>query len=370
MRAVVHDTPGLIDIRAFTTFGISSKPNSSSPIGYFGTGLKYATAILARERCPVTVWIGEEPHVFFTRETQFRDGTFTSLRMRRRAGLTARWRATDLPYTTELGKNWKTWQALRELHSNTLDEGGSTYVIDDDGRPTSATGEVSVDVSLDVQNMGAAGRTRIVVEGSAYAAEFAKLSSIFLPGAAAGGALGTGGALGVQMLPGQSTSVYYRGLRAMELQKLSVRTWNVLAQTELTEDRTIKFPFYVEYYVTRYLMASEDEDLLREVLQAPDTTFEGSLDWAQNHYASSQFVAAAGRWGRRSARSYYVAHSPEARKSLDWREQLRIVLEAGVEPEEVGKMALQFSTQLRALLRSDLERSRGARAEETEEMPF
>ena len=55
---IVHSTPGLIDLRAFTTFGVNSKPNSKNPIGYFGTGLKYAVAVLARHKCPVTVWIG------------------------------------------------------------------------------------------------------------------------------------------------------------------------------------------------------------------------------------------------------------------------------------------------------------------------
>ena len=39
-RAIVHRTPGLLDPQAITVMGLSAKPNSTSPIGQFGTGLK------------------------------------------------------------------------------------------------------------------------------------------------------------------------------------------------------------------------------------------------------------------------------------------------------------------------------------------
>jgi hypothetical protein len=46
MTSLVFRTPGVLDLRALTTFGMSSKPNSTSPIGIFGTGLKYAVAVM------------------------------------------------------------------------------------------------------------------------------------------------------------------------------------------------------------------------------------------------------------------------------------------------------------------------------------
>ena len=61
----------------------------------------------------------------------------------------------QLPFTTELGKNWEVWQAYRELHSNTLDESG---VITD----------------KKVHN-----DTVIEVEGSAIEKEYADRASIF-----------------------------------------------------------------------------------------------------------------------------------------------------------------------------------------------
>jgi hypothetical protein len=37
MSAVVFETPGLIDMRAFTMMGMSAKPATQSPIGYLFT---------------------------------------------------------------------------------------------------------------------------------------------------------------------------------------------------------------------------------------------------------------------------------------------------------------------------------------------
>jgi hypothetical protein len=44
---VVFENPGEIDAAAIRTFGVSVK-EGENPIGFFGTGLKYAIAILLR----------------------------------------------------------------------------------------------------------------------------------------------------------------------------------------------------------------------------------------------------------------------------------------------------------------------------------
>jgi len=42
---IVFENQGEIDLIAFTPFGVNTK-ETDSPIGFFGTGLKYATAVL------------------------------------------------------------------------------------------------------------------------------------------------------------------------------------------------------------------------------------------------------------------------------------------------------------------------------------
>lgn len=44
---IIFRNKGVIDPKSITTFGVSSKENPGA-IGFFGTGLKYAIAILLR----------------------------------------------------------------------------------------------------------------------------------------------------------------------------------------------------------------------------------------------------------------------------------------------------------------------------------
>lgn len=336
---IVHETPGLIDLKAFTTFGINSKPNAINPIGYFGTGLKYAIAVLAREGCPVTVWIGEEPHVFYCEKTQFRDKEFLQLRLKRQRGVTARWMSTELPFTTELGKNWKIWQALRELHSNTLDENGKSYFARAiEGFPDT---------------------TRIVVEGDAYVDAFAKLDEIFLPGHSAQSAV-----YGVECRDQPSKHAYYRGLRVLDLPRPALFTWNVLHSLSLTEDRTLQHPFMVEHYVGRHVLGSSDPAFIKQVLQAKEETFEHSIGWEslKDYPATPEFVEMARLYGRRETVHFVErhdrTHAPTKTEQADWRADLVKLLEPNSDGDALLKAVRTHAQKLINLLKEDIERTK------------
>ena len=332
MRAVVHETPGLIDIRSFTVFGINSKPNSKNPIGRFGTGLKYAVAVLCREGCEVTVWIGENPHVFFTKTKVFRDKEFAQLYMRRRRGITAKWMATELPYTTEYGKDWQVWMALRELHSNTLDEGGKSYAqLIDDPNPD-----------------GFPGQTRIVVTGQKYEEAFDKLFEVFMPNA-------SGGHL-TQVVPQPSKVVYFRGLRAMDLKEPSVLTYNINESMVLTEDRTIKEPYSAEYYAKRAVMGSTDKALITKVLTADDDKWESKFTYYETDSATDEFKSLAANVGRKSAAQFGMYHvrAAQAKSSpVDWRQQIITAINTQ-DRETIGQVVTTFADELTELLRDSL----------------
>ena len=76
MQQVVFKTQGSLDLRAVTTFGINSKPNSQSPIGFFGTGLKYAIAVLVRSGAGITIISDGKKHTFNLIQDTFRDKEF------------------------------------------------------------------------------------------------------------------------------------------------------------------------------------------------------------------------------------------------------------------------------------------------------
>jgi hypothetical protein len=255
MSATVFKTPGLIDIRAFTHFGVNSKPNSTSPIGYFGTGLKYAVAVLVRERIPVTLFIGQTEYEFYAKEEEFRDKTFAFVRMRKRRGLLSKWTYHELPFTTELGKNWELWQVFRELHANTLDESGETVIW------TSPQLE-----GAELGRMIGGDNTHIIVYGDKFIDEgFRKKDEIFLPD----GLKVHETTEIVQVLDRPSKAVYYRGLRVHDLKEESKFTYNILTKIDLTEDRTAKSAWQIDSVIEQYMAT-----------QAPKETVKRALNYA------------------------------------------------------------------------------------------
>ena len=292
-RYTIHQNPGLIDLKAFTTFGVNSKPQASSPIGYFGTGLKYAIAVLARHRCPTTLWIGETPHIFEARETTFRDKQFLQLYMRRQRGPTSRWFAQELPFTTELGKNWELWMAYRELHANALDEQGTTCQEPGD--------------ETDVPT-GIAGMTRIIVKGEAYAQIHAQASEIFLDSNAKPQD-------GIRLLRTPSRYAYYRGLRVAEHHKPAIMTWDIHHRMTLTEDRTLAATYMLQYYAAGHILRSTDRDLIQSALRASEETFEGSIDWDSYRTSfppSQEFIQVARTYGRSKHTTVIVTEANRA----------------------------------------------------------
>jgi hypothetical protein len=219
----------------------------------FGTGLKYAMAVLVRSGAEPDVRVGRDLYRFQKTPAEFRGRRFDALRMRCERFRFARARYAELPYTTEYGRNWKIWQAFRELEANTRDENGRTYAAD-------APAE------------GIEGRTLIAVRHPEMVEAFEKIGTIFLSGAEQDE--------GVQVLPGESDYLYWRGLRVLDLRKPSLRTWNVRSYMELTEDRTLKYEFFARSAVAEHVLRCDDERLIHDVVTANDDSWEHGLEFA------------------------------------------------------------------------------------------
>lgn len=293
MTAVVFETPGLIDVRAFTIMGAHAKPLSSNPIGYFGTGLKYAIAVLVRLGAEPVVWIGRDRFSFSTYATTFRGLPLETIKMRVVKDGQKRPRYFEMPYTTAYGKNWKVWQAFRELESNTRDEGGSTYTVD-----TRTYGDQRLlrdRFSLDEVIRGYDEKTRIVVDLPEFAEVAEAIDSIFLPRAKRTGTLLEA------ILPDDRPDaedanwVFYRTMRALDVGKPTLYTYNFLETLTLTEDRTLAYNFQVRDVLARWVLTEATESQIEAIVTADDEWWENGLAFPGHVRPSEAFRAVMAR---------------------------------------------------------------------------
>lgn len=256
MNAVYFCNSEQIDLNAISIMGVSVKLGKS-PIGYFGTGLKFALATLLRTGHKVAL-IRDGERIEFSADTEIiRGEEFQRVTM---AG-------ERLGFTTQLGRNWEPWQAYRELYCNCLDEGGQ--IADE----------------LPPGNWG----TVFVVEGEAIVSCHRNRRDIFLSTSP------LNSHSECEIHAGQTQFAFYRGVKAHRHELTALFTYNVKDALELTEDRTIKQAFMVPFYAARAMALVDDEDVIETALLAPRGTFEAGLNYECSSKPSTAFMNACFR---------------------------------------------------------------------------
>ena len=260
MSQVYFTNLGEIDPRLITTLGVNVK-ESDSPIGFFGTGLKYALAVLLRSGQEITIFSGLRELKFQTQSETIRGKSFDFIY------LVEDERKTQLAFTTELGKNWTLQHAYRELYCNAKDEGG--HATTESTRP-------EVD------------KTVILVEGADfYQTHLTRHEFILDPQLVP--LPYKSPALEVYNLP--SNSLFYRGIAVKNLLKLSTLRYNLLDQQDLTEDRTLAYDFFARISIVSFLTGvMPDTNLLYRILV--EDCWERTLDLSQAPHWSPNFTCA------------------------------------------------------------------------------
>lgn len=255
---VTFRTPGELNPTAFMTFGVSAKPGTDSPIGYFGTGLKYAIAVLLRHGAEFRIDIGKDRWIFGVDERDFRGTKINQVVYTINGKPTG-----ELPFTTDLGKNWEIWQAYRELESNTRDEAGNC--------------------TLGPLGYPRENETVIYVLHSKMTKLFNMMGAIFLDPNIGKRAESNG----VEIYSASSKYLYYRGIRCMTLPRPGLYTYNITGFMSLTEDRTPASENSVCNTIAGAIMNLNDPDLIEIMIRADEEKyFEGKLPY-DNHYSCS-----------------------------------------------------------------------------------
>jgi hypothetical protein len=214
---IAFKNPGLIPLEGVFTMGLHVKVGKN-PIGFFGTGLKLSIGTILRLGGTVTIFRGLDRLDFFVKNKEVRGKNFEFVYAMNDAG-----EELPLNITTELGKNWKGWMAMRELESNCRDEGGKSFMVNDDR-----------------YNHVQEGHTLILVDCAAVEEAWLELDKYFLSSKPVWDHKGI-----VELHPtkdGESeTGHFYRGIRVGDFPHPFPYRVNVLADfsDRLTEDRTM-----------------------------------------------------------------------------------------------------------------------------------
>lgn len=241
---------GLIEFELITTFGVNIK-ETDDPIGQFGTGLKYAIATLLRNKQIIIMWRNGIEHNFYIKPKEIRGVMVDIIHMSSPDG------GLPLPFTTELGKNWEVWQAVREIYCNALDEEGFEM------------GLLGKNITPKTQS-----ETIFILEGEQIDAVAANFHTYFL-----GSRVSDWGSKRVKIIDERpaSESVYLNGTLAYTPYRKPNLTYNVHADLTLTEDRTIAYEWEVRTIIKEFIQTDAPIEFIKAFIDHAEGAYEGMI---------------------------------------------------------------------------------------------
>lgn len=272
---LVFSNPGTLDLNLVKLLGVSVK-ESNDPIGFFGTGLKYAMATVLRMGGEMTIITDGASYEIRGRQMNLRDKEFTQVMLN----------DEPLGFTTELGKQWEAWMVVRELYSNALDEAGETHI--QNGAPEPGT--------LD-------GKTAIILRGDCFLTVWNERQKFFLSQMEA--RIHASRYADAFDALGDNRAVFYRGIKVFETTMPTLFRYNLLEKVTLTEDRTLRYEFQMKEAIEKSIIASNDATFIARSLTAGEYRFEHYLSFSDTHSEvtmSEEFKAVCRKLGERKPR--------------------------------------------------------------------
>jgi hypothetical protein len=222
MNTLCFYNSGSLDPKAFTMLGLSAKSDDTA-IGYFGTGFKYAIAVLLRSGAKFWIKSGKMQYDFSIKKDSFRDKEFDAIVCTTNNG-----EQFILPFAAHLGANWKMWQVYRELYTNcVIDEKGGVKL------GTSCDADVCIFVeSLELMKAHAQHDTFFIPPSTTTLAETALMRCL-------------------PKVKDSNDVVYYRSMyTGTKMDKPTRFTYDYKKKINLTEDRTIADVWYIKSHIS------------------------------------------------------------------------------------------------------------------------
>lgn len=260
MSYIKIQNEGVIDKNAFTLLGASSKRDDDSKIGFFGSGLKYALAVLLRNGHEVKVFAGEKEIKVTTKKKGFRGQDFNVICVD----------GKETGFTVEAGPSWLPWFAIRELYCNAIDEGGQKIGLGPN--PVGEDGKTNIFVSWseDMKEVFDNWNDYFSEKRKDMLFEFEDGSKIFSNGSTASK---------------RRALVYRKGIQCYEGSEWSLFDYD-FDDIKINESRVVESDYELKTKVPILLAKCTNRSIIRQVFKVNNTYWEYGLYW---EYASLSF---------------------------------------------------------------------------------
>lgn len=262
------ENKGEIEPGAFSLLGATSKRGDNSKIGYFGSGLKYALAVLLRHNVEFHVFSGTRKVNIEVRKSSFRNTEFDVIHI---DGM-----PTSL--TTEMGVDWHLWYAVREIYCNSLDEPDANISVSQQKTGKKGTTRFYIEMSQlsevfkDWKRFFSDKRNDVVsvVPGKARVYERYIRPNVFLSEKASSDG---------PTPPEEASIIYRKGVNVGEIPGKCLYDYD-LNSIDITESRTIASTFSLRWDLAHDVWAETASiEMIKNLFDNGEETFEMSLPW-------------------------------------------------------------------------------------------
>lgn len=238
---------GVMDITGLYLLGASSKRNQNK-IGMFGSGNKYAMAYLLRNNFELKICAGMQEVEVTTRPIVSRDQDFQLIVVD----------GKDTSITTEFGKDWELWQAIREVYCNALDEGGAVLEYVSEIKPCENETHFYIKTNTELKNL--------ISQFDSYFAVSRKVLFECDHGKIYAKATDT------------KLNLFRKQIRCFETELLSVYDYD-LPTIQIDENRLVKYSWYVASMIWNVIYSCTDKEVIRTILfQCSDSGYVECLN--------------------------------------------------------------------------------------------
>lgn len=225
---------GLIEVAALTLMGASTKDGKTS-IGEFGSGNKYAMAYLLRNGYEINLFVGFKKIEIETKVKNFRGTDFNVIWID----------GQETSLTSEMGKDWELWQAVRELYCNAVDEGCTFFEVVEQVTHEENETVFYIGMTPELEQLMFNINDYIVLNKEVlFENEKGK----------------------IYRKHGSKAGIYRKGIKVYECNDESIFDYD-LPQIEINESRVVKYSWEVGEYIWKLLFSCDNKNIIREVLQ-------------------------------------------------------------------------------------------------------